>query len=161
MDSRRWKQIDAILQSVLDLPADRRDAHLHDACAGDPALEREVRSLIAVETPADRFLEQPAAVIAAGGEPMGRRRASQAATSAAPSAASGREVRTTRGTRRRESLYQTPVSAIRVSVSGQLMQTTKKAIETNQGPSHQTKRAFRADTSPASTMAVRIHASAR
>ncbi|HKE28312.1 MAG TPA: hypothetical protein VKB88_38445, partial [Bryobacteraceae bacterium] len=65
MDSRRWKQIDAILQSVLDLPADRRDAHLHDACAGDPALEREVRSLIAVETPADRFLEQPAAVIAA------------------------------------------------------------------------------------------------
>src|SRR5690349_557092 len=63
MDSKRWKQIDAVLQSVLELPPTSRDAYLHDACAGDPALEREVRSLIAVETPADRFLEQPAAAM--------------------------------------------------------------------------------------------------
>src|ERR1041385_8617839 len=65
MDSKRWKQIDAVLLSVLDLPPTRRDAYLREACAGDPALEREVRSLIAVETPADRFLEQPAAAMAA------------------------------------------------------------------------------------------------
>ena len=65
MDSTRWKQIDTVLQAVLELPAAQRDAYLHDACAADPALEREVRSLIACETPADSFLEQPAALIAA------------------------------------------------------------------------------------------------
>ncbi len=65
MDSTRWKQIDTVLQFVLELPEAQREAYLHNACTSDPALERAVRSLIAVENPADRFLEQPAAMIAA------------------------------------------------------------------------------------------------
>jgi serine/threonine protein kinase/tetratricopeptide (TPR) repeat protein len=67
MDSERWKQIDSLLQSALDVPVDRRDAYLQEACAGDAALERELRSLLALEAPAGGFLEEPAAVIAARG----------------------------------------------------------------------------------------------
>src|SRR5216683_3350006 len=46
MDSDRWKQVDSLLQSVLERPPGERDAFLWQACAGDEALEREVRSLL-------------------------------------------------------------------------------------------------------------------
>jgi tetratricopeptide (TPR) repeat protein len=65
MDSSRWKQIDDVLQSVLDLPASERDAYLHSACAGDSVLEREVRSLLRVDSQATAFLENPAMEVAA------------------------------------------------------------------------------------------------
>ena len=48
MDSERWKQVDSLLQSALERPPDEREAFLRQACAGDEALEREVRSLLAV-----------------------------------------------------------------------------------------------------------------
>jgi tetratricopeptide (TPR) repeat protein/predicted Ser/Thr protein kinase len=65
MDSSRWKQIDDVLQSVLDRPASERDSYLHRACAGDNALEREVRSLLMVDSQAAPFLENPAMELAA------------------------------------------------------------------------------------------------
>ena len=65
MDSQRWKQIEDILQSAMDRAPAQRDSFLRDACGGDEALEREVRSLLAVERPADRFLENPAIEVAA------------------------------------------------------------------------------------------------
>ena len=65
MDSERWKQVDDILQSVLDRPPEERDAFLRQACAGDEALEREVRSLLTSEEQAGRFLENPALEVAA------------------------------------------------------------------------------------------------
>jgi eukaryotic-like serine/threonine-protein kinase len=65
MDSSRWKQIDDLLQSVLDRPASERDSYLHRACAGDNALEREVRSLLSVDSQAAPFLENPAMQVAA------------------------------------------------------------------------------------------------
>jgi len=61
----RWKQVDGILQSALDLAAEEREAFLRQACAGDRALEHEVRSLLAADQPAGYFMDTPAIDIAA------------------------------------------------------------------------------------------------
>jgi len=65
MDTSRWKQVDSLLQSVLERPPEERDGFLRRACAGDSILEREVRSLLAAHRDAGDFLESPAAEIAA------------------------------------------------------------------------------------------------
>jgi len=65
MDSESWKQVDNLLQSVLERPPEERDAFLRQACAGDEALEREVRSLLTSQQQAGSFLERPAIEVAA------------------------------------------------------------------------------------------------
>lgn len=60
MDSQRWKQVEALLQAVLDLPAENSEAFRRNACTGDEALEREVLCLLTSERQAGRFLEHPA-----------------------------------------------------------------------------------------------------
>ncbi|MCU1263088.1 MAG: serine/threonine protein kinase with repeat [Bryobacterales bacterium] len=65
MNSERWKQVDSLLQSVLERPIEERDAFLGQACAGDELLEREVRSLLMLERKAGAFLESPAIDVAA------------------------------------------------------------------------------------------------
>jgi eukaryotic-like serine/threonine-protein kinase len=65
MHPERWKQVDNVLQSALDRAPEERDAFLRQACAGDQALEREVRSLLTLDQPAGRFLERPAIDMAA------------------------------------------------------------------------------------------------
>jgi eukaryotic-like serine/threonine-protein kinase len=65
MDSDRWEKVDSLLQSVLERPPEKRDAFLCHACAGDKALEREVRSLLAARQHAGSFLESPAIEAAA------------------------------------------------------------------------------------------------
>ena len=65
MDSERWKQVDRLLQSVLERPPGERDAFLRQACMGDEALEREVRSLLTSQQQAGSFLESPAMEVAA------------------------------------------------------------------------------------------------
>ncbi len=65
MDSDRWKQVDHLLQSVLERPPEQRDAFLRSECAGDEALEREVRSLLRAQQQARSFLENPALEAAA------------------------------------------------------------------------------------------------
>src|ERR1035437_3011100 len=65
MDSNRWKQVDNLLQAVLERPPGGRDAFLRQACAGDAALEREVRSLLTSQQQAASFLESPAIELAA------------------------------------------------------------------------------------------------
>jgi serine/threonine protein kinase/tetratricopeptide (TPR) repeat protein len=65
MESDRWKQVDDLLQSVLERLPEDRDGYLRQACAGDEALEREVRSLLALEEQAGSFLENPAIEVAA------------------------------------------------------------------------------------------------
>ncbi len=65
MDSARWKQVDDLLQAALERPPAQRDEFLRQACAGDTALEREVRSLLASQQEAGSFLESPAIEVAA------------------------------------------------------------------------------------------------
>ena len=65
MNSDRWKQIDKLLQLVLERPLEERDLFLRQACPGDAELEREVRSLLASQQQAGSFLETPAMEVAA------------------------------------------------------------------------------------------------
>src|SRR5579863_8072536 len=65
MDSERWKRVDSLLQAALDRPPEERDTFLRQATAGDEALEREVRSLLASQRQAGSFLETPAIEVAA------------------------------------------------------------------------------------------------
>jgi serine/threonine protein kinase/tetratricopeptide (TPR) repeat protein len=65
MNSDRWKQVDSLLQAVLERPPEERDAFLRHASGGDQALEREVRSLLASGHDAGSFLESPAMGVAA------------------------------------------------------------------------------------------------
>src|ERR1017187_10467371 len=65
MNSERWKQVEDVLQVVLDRAPEERDSFLRQACAGDETLEREVRSLLTSEEQAGRFLENPAIEVAA------------------------------------------------------------------------------------------------
>ena len=65
MDAERWKQVDNLLQSALLVPSDQRDEFLRQACAGDTALEQEVRSLLTSHRNVDGFLERPAIMVAA------------------------------------------------------------------------------------------------
>ena len=65
MDLDHWKQLDSLLQSVLERPPEERDAFLRHACAGDEPLERRVRALLSAEPQAKNFLERPAIDVAA------------------------------------------------------------------------------------------------
>src|SRR5271163_21462 len=65
MDPKLWKRVDDVLQSALDRPPEQRDAFVREACAGDQALEREVRSLLTVNHPPEGFLDGPAMDLAA------------------------------------------------------------------------------------------------
>src|ERR1022692_3190385 len=65
MDSERWKRVDNLLQAALERAPGERDSFLRHACAGDDALEREVRSLLASQQQAESFLESPAIEVAA------------------------------------------------------------------------------------------------
>jgi tetratricopeptide (TPR) repeat protein len=65
MDHARWHDLDRLLQSALDRPREERDAFLQRACAGDPALERQVRDLLTDESNARDFLERSVMDVAA------------------------------------------------------------------------------------------------
>jgi eukaryotic-like serine/threonine-protein kinase len=64
MTSERWQQVRAMLAGALErAPADRA-AYL-DQVSSEPSLRREVESLLAHESEAERFLEAPALEVAA------------------------------------------------------------------------------------------------
>src|SRR5881227_1480939 len=65
MNPERWKQVDGVLEAALSLPSGGRDEFLRQKCAGDPELEREVRSLVDSHRNLGRFLESPAMLVAA------------------------------------------------------------------------------------------------
>jgi eukaryotic-like serine/threonine-protein kinase len=60
MDSERWKRVDQLLQAAMRLPARQQEDFLHRACAGDPELEQEVRSLLAAHLDRGSSPESPA-----------------------------------------------------------------------------------------------------
>ncbi len=65
MDAERWGRVDQLLQSALLLTPERREEFIFRECAGDSALEREVRSLLDSHRNANDFLEHPAIRVAA------------------------------------------------------------------------------------------------
>ncbi|MGE3510557.1 MAG: protein kinase [Vicinamibacterales bacterium] len=65
MDNDRWRRVDGLLQSAIDLPAVERNTYLRHSCGGDPRLEDEVRSLLAAYDGAEAFLGAPAMNLAA------------------------------------------------------------------------------------------------
>ncbi|HEV2799751.1 MAG TPA: protein kinase [Pyrinomonadaceae bacterium] len=61
MDIERWRQVEEILDSALDVPEPAERARLLDrACAGDTDLRAEVESLLAHHAPSESFIESPA-----------------------------------------------------------------------------------------------------
>ena len=55
-----WRRVDQVLQAALLRPPDERDRFVRQACAGDTALENDVRSLLAADEQAGSFLADPA-----------------------------------------------------------------------------------------------------
>lgn len=65
MDVERWQDVERLFQSALDLPPDEHDAFLKRRCAGDIALEQDVRALLRSAREAGGFLSGPAIGVAA------------------------------------------------------------------------------------------------
>jgi serine/threonine protein kinase/tetratricopeptide (TPR) repeat protein len=65
MTGARRQRVEDILMSLLPLGASERAARLDLACANDPELRRELESLLAQESRANRFLQTPALEAAA------------------------------------------------------------------------------------------------
>ena len=60
MTPDRWRQISRVYHDALMRGASDRAGFLHEACAGDDALQQEVASLLANESRAAGFLSEPA-----------------------------------------------------------------------------------------------------
>jgi len=65
MDPERWRKVEDLLQSALQLPAGQREEFVRQACSGDVTLEYEVRSLLISDQEAGSFLGRPAIEVAA------------------------------------------------------------------------------------------------
>src|ERR1700719_2526651 len=65
MDSDRWKQLDTLLQLLLERPSEGRDTSQRHVCGGDETLERELGALLKLHHDAGSFLETPAIEVAA------------------------------------------------------------------------------------------------
>jgi eukaryotic-like serine/threonine-protein kinase len=91
----RWRRIEALLDAALDLPVDAREAFLEGEGAGaaDPELGAEVRRLLAGDRRIERFLERPAAALAAsllaGGGAEGNADGGDGVTEAVPERIAG------------------------------------------------------------------------
>src|SRR5436853_212226 len=64
MSPERWKQIEEVFQSALDLPESERGGFIASACAGDDALREQVEALIKQYEQAGDFIEAPAVAVA-------------------------------------------------------------------------------------------------
>lgn len=59
VDAEHWREVDRVFAAALDHPPAERAAFLDAACAGDPALRREVEGLLAADERGATFLERP------------------------------------------------------------------------------------------------------
>ena len=55
MDSARWEKLEALFEQAVALPAEQRVAFLDEACPADPALRRELESLLAAHDAHGQF----------------------------------------------------------------------------------------------------------
>src|SRR5882762_5304530 len=59
MTPERWRQVEEIFQTALDLKADERARYVSVACAEDVALRRDVETLLSQHESAGDLLEEP------------------------------------------------------------------------------------------------------
>jgi serine/threonine protein kinase/tetratricopeptide (TPR) repeat protein len=64
MSPERWKQIEEVFQSALDLPPAERRGFVAEACKGDDRLREQVEALINQYEQAGDFIEAPAVAVA-------------------------------------------------------------------------------------------------
>lgn len=57
MNAERWKRLNELFDQASALPPEQRDAYLDTACAGDPALKREVLELLASDAASHTLLD--------------------------------------------------------------------------------------------------------
>lgn len=60
MPPERWKQVEEVFQTAVDLPAAERRSFIAGACAGDETLHEQVAALVAQYEKAGDFIEEPA-----------------------------------------------------------------------------------------------------
>jgi serine/threonine protein kinase len=65
MEAERWKLVDDLLQSALQVAPEQRDEFVNNACSGDSALAAEIKSLLTAYRRSEEFLDTPAMEIAA------------------------------------------------------------------------------------------------
>jgi len=65
MDAGRWKRVDELLQSAMQVAAEQQEEFLRQACGDDAELLQEVRSLLTSHRKAGSFLDPPVINIAA------------------------------------------------------------------------------------------------
>ena len=65
MDSKRFRKIEKIYQSALEVSAEDRSAFLAEACGEDVELRKEVESLLSFDDPSDKLIKQTPESLAA------------------------------------------------------------------------------------------------
>jgi serine/threonine-protein kinase len=65
MTPERWQKITAIFEAALQRDAGARSAYVNEACGDDRELRSEVEAMLASHDQASRFIEEPAAAVAA------------------------------------------------------------------------------------------------
>src|SRR5689334_2214335 len=66
MQEDRWRRIDEIFHSALEVEESERAAFLREVCTGDERLQFDLERLLALRSKAEDFLESPAMEVAAG-----------------------------------------------------------------------------------------------
>jgi eukaryotic-like serine/threonine-protein kinase len=64
MTPDRWKQIEEVFQTAVDLPPRERRKYIVEACTGDDTLREQVEQLVAQHDRAGDFIEEPAFAVA-------------------------------------------------------------------------------------------------
>jgi eukaryotic-like serine/threonine-protein kinase len=59
MEAERWRRVEDLLQSALQVPAEQQQEFLRQQCGGDANLLEEVRSLLTSDRKAGSFLQSP------------------------------------------------------------------------------------------------------
>ena len=65
MTPERWQKITAIFEAALQRDDGARSAYVNEACGDDQELRSEVEAMLASHDQASRFIEEPAAAVAA------------------------------------------------------------------------------------------------
>ena len=60
MDSERWRKVEELYHSALEIPAGQRSGFIRESCGDDEALRNEVKTLLAYQTKSEAFIEMPA-----------------------------------------------------------------------------------------------------